>query len=76
MVGWGGAGWWVFSRQRDTVPHGGTQMQCPGKPVSWLQGVSLKLSVNRKRERLRDRKRDLQEGQRAHWKGQPSIFMQ
>lgn len=69
-------GWWVFSRQKDTVPHGGTQLQCPRNPVSWLQGGTPKLSVNRDRERLMDRMGDLQEGQRAHGKGQPSIFMQ
>lgn len=30
----------AVSRERDTVPHGGTQLQCPGKPVSWLQGAT------------------------------------
>lgn len=52
----------MFSRQRDTVLHGGTQLQCPEKPVSWLHGGTPKLSVNRNRERLRDRMRDSQEG--------------
>lgn len=69
-------GCWVFNRQKDTVPHGGTQLRCPGKPVSWLQGGTPKLSVNRNSDWLRDRMRDLQEGQRAHGKGQPSIVMQ
>lgn len=45
----------MSGRQRDTVPHGGTQLQYPGKPVSWLQGGTPKLSVNRNRERLKDR---------------------
>lgn len=40
----------MFSRQRDTVLHGGTQLQCPEKPVSWLHGGTPKLSVNRNRE--------------------------
>lgn len=37
----------MFSRQKDTVPQGGTPLQCPRKPVSWLQGGTPKLSINR-----------------------------
>lgn len=38
-VRWSGVGQ-AFSREGDMVPHGGTQLQCPGKPVNWLRGAT------------------------------------
>lgn len=74
---YGGVEWDRRLAERGTQYHMvGHSCSAQGSQSAGYRELHPTLSQQEQRERLRERMRDLQEGQRAHGKGQPSIFMQ